>query len=190
MKPIKGRGTSSTRKTITEDEYHRTSEVFDQNVFGGWLIQPSWRESRTLAPPLSLYDPMWHQVYNEEDLGVTEDERHDPDGRARMYGQTRPYNLQELFEKQIIAFYNTELEAKRLDIHGNPCEDDENGHANCDRVMDDAFNKDGTNEATHQQYSFDPTKITYWMKMARLQHFMDASKNDKYLTKVRINFCE
>ena len=49
--------------------------------------------------------------------------------------------------------------------------------------MDNAFDLDPSNTATHQQYSFDPTKITYWMKMARLQHFMDASKNDKYLTK-------
>ena len=106
----------------------------------------------------------------------------------RMYGQTRPYNLQELFEKQIIAFYNTALEARRLDIHGNPCNDDDIGDANCDRVEDYGFINDQGNKQTHQQYSFDPTKITYWMKMARLQHFMDASKNDKYLTKGWILF--
>ena len=112
-KTFSGQGTTSTRKTITEDEYHRTSEIFDQNIFGGWLIQPSWRESRSIAPPLSLYDPMWHQVYNENDIGVKNDTRYNGD-RRRMYGQTRPYNLQELFEKQIIAFYDTELEGKRL----------------------------------------------------------------------------
>ena len=126
---------------------------------------------------------MWHQEFNEEDLGVTEDNRHDSDGRSRMYGQTRPYNLKELFEKQIIAFYNTELKARRLDLHGNPCNDDATGKANCDRVEDVGFQNDKQNTQTHQQYAFDPTKITYWMKMARLQHFMDASKNDKYLTK-------
>ena len=187
-----GQGTTSTRKTLTQDEYHRTSEIFDQNIFGGWLIQPSWRESRSIAPPLSLYDPMWHQEFNEEDLGVKEDERYNQtlksSGRMRMYGQTRPYNLQELFEKQIIAFYNTSLEARRLDIHGNPCNDDDIGDANCDRVEDYGFQMDKENKQTHQQYSFDPTKITYWMKMARLQHFMDASKNDKYLTKGWILF--
>ena len=192
MKTELGQGTVSTRKTITQDEYHRTSEMFDQNIFGGWLIQPSWRESRSVAPPLSLYDPMWHQEFNEEDLGVVEDQRHkqmvESSGRMRMYGQTRPYNLQELFEKQIISFYNTSLEARRLDIHGNPCNDDETGDANCDRVEDTGFVSDQQNKQTHQQYSFDPTKITYWMKMARLQHFMDASKNDKYLTKGGILF--
>ena len=186
MKTVQGQGTTSTRKDLTQDEYHRTSEIFDQNIFGGWLIQPSWRESRSIAPPLSLYDPMWHQKFNEGDLGVTEDERHDKDGRKRMYGQTRPYNLKELFEKQIISFYNTELKARRLDIHGNPCNDDDTGEANCDRVEDFGFQNDKQNTQTHQQYAFDPTKITYWMKMARLQHFMDASKNDKYLTKGRI----
>ena len=133
---------------------------------------------------------MWHQEFNEEDLGVKEDKRHkqmvDSSNRWRMYGQTRPYNLKELFEKQIIAFYNTELEARRLDIHGNPCNDDDTGKANCDRVEDYGFQADKKNDQRHQQYAFDPTKITYWMKMARLQHFMDASKNDKYLTKGRI----
>ena len=133
---------------------------------------------------------MWHQEFNEEDLGVKEDKRHkqmvDSSNRWRMYGQTRPYNLKELFEKQIIAFYNTELKARRLDIHGNPCKDDDTGKANCDRVEDYGFQADKKNDQRHQQYAFDPTKITYWMKMARLQHFMDASKNDKYLTKGRI----
>ena len=65
-----------------------------------------------------MYDPMWRQVYNENDLGVVDDERH-RDDRPRMFGTVRPYNLKELFEKQIVAFYNTTLEAKRLDLHGN-----------------------------------------------------------------------
>ena len=124
---------------------------------------------------------MWHQVFNESDLGVKQDARHLPDDRPRMYGQYRPYNLKELFEKQIVNFYNTTLKAHRLDIHGNPCT--EENAENCDRVMDDAYLNAPGNNAVHQQYAFDPTKVTYWMKMARLQHFMDASKNDKYLTK-------